>query len=168
MAFDRKAYMKRWNAEHREHKRALQKKYYRENPAKYRRRSRAYKAANKEKVSAYNHNYWEKNREALREKRRPLQLEYRRNHKEEHNKSSAEQRRKFPEKIRARSITNHAIRKGEIVRQPCEICGRTDVQAHHDNYNEPLKIRWLCVTCHNEWHRINKKRAEKGLKNGNT
>jgi len=49
-----------------------------------------------------------------------------------------------------------AIRNGTLKREPCEKgCvsvdmrdGRSSVQAHHDDYNKPLEVRWLCVKCH--------------------
>ncbi len=57
-----------------------------------------------------------------------------------------------------------AIRAGTITpRDACETCGesgtfkdgRRSVQAHHDDYNKPLSVRWLCQRCHHEWHRHN-------------
>lgn len=26
------------------------------------------------------------------------------------------------------------------------------MKAHHDNYDEPFKIRWLCASCHKKLH----------------
>ena len=49
-----------------------------------------------------------------------------------------------------------AVKKGVLVRSPCEICNKLPSQAHHDDYNKPLEVRWLCVTHHREWHRINR------------
>ena len=42
--------------------------------------------------------------------------------------------------------------KDTIERRPCEVCG-AKAEAHHDNYNEPLNIRWLCFKHHREWHK---------------
>lgn len=65
---------------------------------------------------------------------------------------------------RAHDITEKAILSGRLVNPgSCEICswsgiykdGRTAIQAHHDDYNEPLKVRWLCKRCHHEWHKHN-------------
>lgn len=52
----------------------------------------------------------------------------------------------------ARSLTRQAWLDGRIVKTPCEICGNTEVQAHHDDYNKPLEVRWMCTKCHKQWH----------------
>ena len=59
----------------------------------------------------------------------------------------------FAFKKSVRSTTNHFIRKGFLVKQPCEVCGKDKVDAHHDDYWQPLKVRWLCRKHHNEHHR---------------
>ena len=47
----------------------------------------------------------------------------------------------------------YAIQKGELIRQPCERCGTTDhVVAHHEDYNKPLDVLWLCKHHHMERH----------------
>lgn len=47
----------------------------------------------------------------------------------------------------------YAIQKGELVRQPCEKCGTTEnVVAHHEDYNKPLEVVWLCKFHHKERH----------------
>lgn len=65
---------------------------------------------------------------------------------------------------RAHNLTEQAIVKGVLKVQPCEVCGklpmfrdgRVGVQAHHDDYNKPLEVRWLCQPHHHEWHKFNK------------
>jgi len=64
----------------------------------------------------------------------------------------------------AQNITETAIQRGALIRKPCEVCGasgtfadgRSEVQAHHDDYNKPLEVRWLCQKHHHEWHSSNK------------
>lgn len=46
------------------------------------------------------------------------------------------------------------VRRGLITRKPCEICGKEKVEAHHDDYNKPLEVRWLCVKHHNKVHKL--------------
>lgn len=60
-----------------------------------------------------------------------------------------------PKKRLAHIKVGNALRGGIIVKLPCEVCGATDVQAHHCDYNFPLEIMWLCVKHHAEWHRNN-------------
>lgn len=56
----------------------------------------------------------------------------------------------------AHTKTHDAIAKRIIFKQPCEICGEEKAEAHHDDYNKPLDVRWLCKKHHAEWHRNNK------------
>lgn len=61
---------------------------------------------------------------------------------------------KYPNRHEVRMQTNNAIDKGLIVRaKNCENCGGSEnIEAHHDNYNYPLNIKWLCKNCHASWH----------------
>lgn len=37
--------------------------------------------------------------------------------------------------------------------KPCEFCGATEnIHRHHDDYDKPLEIRWLCASCHKRFH----------------
>jgi hypothetical protein len=58
-----------------------------------------------------------------------------------------------------RKATFSALRKGILKYAPCEVCGIDDssVQAHHDDYNKPLEVRWLCSWHHAEHHKNEKK-----------
>jgi len=64
-------------------------------------------------------------------------------------------------KIRAHKAVYNAVKKGELIRQPCMICGATEnIHAHHDNYNRKLDVVWLCGKHHSERHlSLDKKRA---------
>lgn len=53
---------------------------------------------------------------------------------------------------RARGMVNDHIRRGTLERQPCEVCGANGSHAHHDDYDLPLEVRWLCSTHHAEFH----------------
>lgn len=67
-------------------------------------------------------------------------------------KNSERWRRENPERYKAHTAVHNAIRDGRLHRQPCENCGETKVHAHHDDYEKPLEVRWLCAVCHSEHH----------------
>ena len=58
---------------------------------------------------------------------------------------------KFRKKVRM--LTRYAVRSGKLYEQPCEVCGENKVEAHHDDYNKPLEVRWLCRKHHDEHHK---------------
>jgi hypothetical protein len=47
-----------------------------------------------------------------------------------------------------------ALRSGKLQRGACEVCGAPDAQAHHDDYERALDIRWLCTEHHAAEHRV--------------
>jgi len=44
---------------------------------------------------------------------------------------------------------------GIITKMPCEICGEINTEAHHDDYEKPLQIRWVCKKHHEDIHHKN-------------
>ena len=46
-----------------------------------------------------------------------------------------------------------AIKNGILVRQPCERCGAEKTEAHHEDYDKPLDVMWLCTICHKQRHK---------------
>lgn len=63
------------------------------------------------------------------------------------------QRNRTPAAFTARALVTHALQFGWLKRHPCEICGEVHVHAHHEDYYEPLRVRWLCAKCHAIEHR---------------
>lgn len=60
-----------------------------------------------------------------------------------------------PKKRAVHIQTGNAIRDGILAKSPCNICGCSDVVAHHEDYDKPLEITWLCPKHHSEWHTQN-------------
>lgn len=59
-----------------------------------------------------------------------------------------------PQKRQAHKQVQKAIRKGELIKLPCQRCGTANgVQAHHDDYSKPLDVMWLCPPHHKQRHR---------------
>lgn len=58
-----------------------------------------------------------------------------------------------PEKVAAHVMVSRAISKGDLLRQPCQVCGATEfVHAHHEDYSKPLDVIWLCARHHTLTH----------------
>lgn len=66
-----------------------------------------------------------------------------------------EYREKYPKKYFAVTSVNNAVRDGRLSKHPCEVCGDLDVHGHHDDYDKPLDVRWLCPAHHKAWHDLN-------------
>ncbi len=54
-------------------------------------------------------------------------------------------RRANPAKYEAHLVVQRAVKACELRKDTCEVCGNEAVDAHHDQYDQPLKVRWLCV-----------------------
>lgn len=72
-------------------------------------------------------------------------------------KLSVEQNKKWRAEDRRRSRCHNAvaraIRSGELVPQPCVRCGDENSLAHHEDYDKPLDVMWLCQPCHKQRHK---------------
>ena len=45
------------------------------------------------------------------------------------------------------------IKAGRLRRKPCIRCGNEKSEAHHEDYDKPLDILWLCRVCHKQRHK---------------
>lgn len=74
-----------------------------------------------------------------------------------HKRALDNYKKKFPLKYAAHIVTGNAIRDGKLIKaDSCSVCGSKEkIEGHHDDYTKPLEVRWLCESCHKEWHRNN-------------
>lgn len=71
--------------------------------------------------------------------------------KETKTKTLKKYRKNNPKKILAQRTLRRAVLNGEIIPMPCEVCGKTEkIHAHHEDYNKPLDVIWLCPK-HHRW-----------------
>jgi hypothetical protein len=116
------------------------------------------------------HKYNEKNREKINERQRDYNkknLEERRIKSNEYTKTEKAkkvaleyyEKNKETLKIKrnARNKLRYHIKTGKIIRpKKCEKCLENCIpEGHHNDYNKPLEIEWLCIRCHKNKH-INK------------
>lgn len=55
-------------------------------------------------------------------------------------------------KYSAHLAVQQAVTSGALVKGACEVCGAEKVDAHHDRYDQPLNVRWLCRRHHVKLH----------------
>lgn len=56
-------------------------------------------------------------------------------------------------RVVAHSAVARAIRNVLLVRMPCIRCGEAKSVAHHEDYDKPLEVMWLCQPCHKQRHK---------------
>jgi hypothetical protein len=53
----------------------------------------------------------------------------------------------------AHAAVSKALRHGTLLKEPCCRCGNERSVAHHDDYDKPLEVMWLCQPCHKQRHK---------------
>lgn len=56
-------------------------------------------------------------------------------------------------RVKAHNAVARAIKKGVLVRCSCVRCGEQKSLAHHEDYDKPLEVMWLCQPCHKQRHK---------------
>lgn len=99
------------------------------------------------------------NKKDVRDNRKKNISYYRSYDSERGSRQTKEEIQKYrasnPKKYRAHQLVHYARRIGTLKIEPCEICGSQKVVGHHDDYDKPLNVRWLCQAHHIEWHSKN-------------
>ena len=62
--------------------------------------------------------------------------------------------RQYPDRAQAHSLATTAVSNGTLTKpSACQQCGHVRrLDAHHDDYTQPLTVRWLCRACHTHVH----------------
>jgi hypothetical protein len=83
--------------------------------------------------------------------------------KTKHLETTREYNEKNPEKISAQRKVRNAIKTGKLIRSPyCEICKKEcKTDGHHEDYNKPLEVIWMCSQCHLYHHQKYRMHAER-------
>jgi ribosomal protein S27AE len=89
------------------------------------------------------------------ESRRRASRKYSSKNKDKVYKATKEYRENNPKKCKAHGIVAYHVKIGNLKSKACEVCGESKSQAHHDDYDYPLEVRWLCSKHHKEWHAKN-------------
>ncbi len=74
---------------------------------------------------------------------------YMRQNRKKHSQLGDESRAR----ANARAYAHVYLKRGKLKREPCEVEGcEAPAQMHHDDYSQPLKVRWICVAHHLALH----------------
>jgi len=117
--------------------RERQRKWRKDNPELAKQKDKEKHIRHKDKRNAYGKEYYEKHRDELC-------------FKKQRNERSLRYYYQNKVKALARNTLNKAIKRGLLSKNDfCCICGSDKyIQAHHDDYNKPLDVRWVCRKCH--------------------
>lgn len=68
----------------------------------------------------------------------------------------------------SRSIFHQAVKDGRLLRPLCcsQCASTTRIEGHHEDYDKPLDVMWLCRGCHAKWHgrsRRNSQAVHRGI-----
>lgn len=109
-------------------------------------------------MERYSKEWWREYRKKNASKLRAYKRDYDAGRYKTHNEAELERRRRWKRmnthKVKAQTILNSAVRRGEVQKQPCRCCASTNVHAHHEDYSSPLEVVWLCPIHHAEAHRM--------------
>lgn len=53
----------------------------------------------------------------------------------------------------AHNAVARAVKSGLLVRERCMRCTEPKTIAHHEDYDKPLDVMWLCQPCHKQRHK---------------
>jgi hypothetical protein len=145
----RREYRKRYYEMHRSEAVEYSRKYYHEHRETVLLKQREYGKKHRKQISARVKRWKESHPEKVREMHR----RYYEKHREQILAKSKLYRQLHPQIRKAQKKADYYVPLG----QKCELCGSTqNLERHHPDYSNPLKIVTLCIKCHKKIHRANR------------
>lgn len=140
-----------------EKKRQYVREYYKANRERILSESRErYSSKPSEEKKTNNQKYYEQNKEKICKRSR----EHSQSLSEEQKKANVERTKRWRQKNRSKSAAwsavGNALLRGDMVKpNQCEHCCKNGcrLHAHHEDYEKPLEVVWLCHECHMSLHR---------------
>ncbi|AHJ87214.1 hypothetical protein BCP8-2_176 [Bacillus phage BCP8-2] len=133
------------------------KSHYNKNKDKYLDKSKKQRERDPEGTKEYNKKYHQANKEKHNEQMKVYsQTEEgklaRQRAQDKYRKSD-----QYKLKQNARKKVLRALESGKLVKPlVCESCKEErSLEGHHEDYNKPLEVKWLCKECHENEHHLN-------------
>lgn len=132
-------------------------------------RKRRNEAQNKKRAddratyNEYERNRREKHKEKINARRRTPEIrtklnegikKWRKENSERFKETEKLRKIRNKQKINAVNLVWKHLRRGKMIRAAkCSTCGiECKTEGHHDDYNKPTEVRWLCKICHKHEH----------------
>lgn len=77
---------------------------------------------------------------------------WQKNNPEKIKETTYKYRRENPVQYKAHYTISNYLCSGRLQKEPCVICGDENSVAHHEDYEKPLEIIWMCQKCHRFYH----------------
>jgi ribosomal protein S27AE len=77
------------------------------------------------------------------------------NYRISHNSATSRWNKNNQKKKYAITMIGNAIRDKKLDKpSKCSNCNSEGrIHGHHDDYDKPIEVRWLCSKCHRSWHK---------------
>lgn len=138
-----------------------EKSKWKEEPEKKKKRNKEYYQENKERLKGVRNKRYLRKKEEVKDRTRKWRKENPEKLKVQVNNNYNKRKEKEDYKLK-RSAENKARSKIKIPKgQLCELCKvNLATERHHPNYDEPLKVEFLCSDCHHKIHRKYKEQSK--------
>ncbi len=140
----RKEYREKNKEKVKECKRLSRLKHLEEN----KQRDKEHYQKNSDKIKKRAKNYYQENKNKI--------LQQHKENRKELSSKAIKEYHKNPERRKKtimRAALNKEFQRGNAKKEKCEVCGTTEsLEFHHEDYNDPKKIKVLCKKHHLEAH----------------
>lgn len=122
----------------------LKQEKYKNNPEPYRKSVLLYQKENKDKVNEAHRIWYHNNKEKIKKQRDQQKQRFNEWQRQYQSREEVKFRK------RANAVLNYHVKCGNIVKpNKCKLCEeQTKLESHHKDYNEALKVIWVCRKCH--------------------
>lgn len=144
-------YQHKYRQRHLEKKRAYNKLYWNTHREYFLKYSKDYRQKNREYLIEYDRKRYKDRKDQIEIYHR----EYRQKFRAKISEYNKEYRKNNSHKQNAHDAVSIACKKGILIRpEKCQSCGvsEVEIQAHHEDYSYPLRVEWLCRSCHSRLH----------------